>query len=162
MKAYEDLMNGSKATLESDEPEPLWYLKALPYGAYRQTAHWRQRKQDFLASCGPEPACARCGLRWIDHVTVTRRWHVDALTGQPCSARKKHAELREQKTTQPRPARFEVHHLRYDHLGHEPDEDLELVCAPCHNLAHFPDSHAAQWWAEILESGAIVNGTFYG
>jgi 5-methylcytosine-specific restriction endonuclease McrA len=30
---------------------------------------------------------------------------------------------------------LEVHHLRYDNLGHEPDEDLELLCLECHKLA---------------------------
>lgn len=30
---------------------------------------------------------------------------------------------------------LDVHHLRYTSLGHEPDEDLEVLCRPCHNAA---------------------------
>src|SRR3990167_495604 len=30
---------------------------------------------------------------------------------------------------------LEVHHLRYEHLGHEPDADLEVLCPPCHKMA---------------------------
>jgi len=26
----------------------------------------------------------------------------------------------------------QVHHLRYDNLGREPDKDLRAVCVPCH------------------------------
>jgi len=31
--------------------------------------------------------------------------------------------------------RLQVHHVRYDHLGNEPDEDLTVLCWYCH------------WWA---------------
>ena len=30
---------------------------------------------------------------------------------------------------------IEVHHLRYTNLGHEPDEDLEVLCWRCHRTA---------------------------
>lgn len=30
---------------------------------------------------------------------------------------------------------LEVHHLRYDNLGHEPDEDLQVLCLDCHPTA---------------------------
>ena len=30
---------------------------------------------------------------------------------------------------------LEVHHLRYTNLGHEPDEDLEVLCWRCHKAA---------------------------
>lgn len=29
-----------------------------------------------------------------------------------------------------------VHHLRYDNLGHEPDEDLCVLCPRCHGEIH--------------------------
>jgi 5-methylcytosine-specific restriction endonuclease McrA len=47
------------------------------------------------------------------------------------------------------PIRFNVHHTTYEHLGDERDEDLKLLCAACHNLVHFPDSHAAVHWANL-------------
>lgn len=31
---------------------------------------------------------------------------------------------------------MEIHHLRYDNLGHEPMEDLQVVCPTCHAAAH--------------------------
>ncbi|HSS10017.1 MAG TPA: HNH endonuclease signature motif containing protein [Acidimicrobiales bacterium] len=31
---------------------------------------------------------------------------------------------------------LEVHHVYYDHLGHEPDEDLVVLCARCHSRHH--------------------------
>lgn len=30
---------------------------------------------------------------------------------------------------------LDVHHLRYDNLGHEPDSDLEVLCWKCHKAA---------------------------
>jgi hypothetical protein len=30
--------------------------------------------------------------------------------------------------------RLEVHHLTYTNLGHEPDEDLQVLCLPCHKI----------------------------
>lgn len=31
--------------------------------------------------------------------------------------------------------RLEVHHLNYDHLGHEQDDDLMILCEGCHEHA---------------------------
>jgi 5-methylcytosine-specific restriction endonuclease McrA len=31
--------------------------------------------------------------------------------------------------------RLEVHHVRYDNLGAEPDDDLEALCPDCHRRA---------------------------
>lgn len=31
---------------------------------------------------------------------------------------------------------LDVHHLRYDSLGFEPDEDLEVLCVKCHKAEH--------------------------
>jgi hypothetical protein len=44
--------------------------------------------------------------------------------------------------------KFHVHHLTYAELGQEPDEHLAYVCSPCHNLIHYPESHAAQHWLQ--------------
>lgn len=33
-------------------------------------------------------------------------------------------------------AEFHIHHLRYDNLGQEPDEDLIAVCIRCHGMIH--------------------------
>lgn len=32
-----------------------------------------------------------------------------------------------------------VHHITYEHLGYEPDEDLLVVCQPCHEKLHKED-----------------------
>ena len=32
--------------------------------------------------------------------------------------------------------RLELHHLNYDNLGHEKDEDVILLCIPCHEAEH--------------------------
>lgn len=42
--------------------------------------------------------------------------------------------------------RFHVHHVSYKRLGYERDDDLILLCPPCHNLIHYPDSAAAHHW----------------
>lgn len=47
--------------------------------------------------------------------------------------------------------RFQVHHRTYDRLGYELDEDLILLCAPCHNLVHYPESLGAQHWLKFHE-----------
>ena len=31
---------------------------------------------------------------------------------------------------------LQVHHLRYTNLGHEPDEDLTVLCKNCHKKRH--------------------------
>jgi predicted HNH restriction endonuclease len=45
--------------------------------------------------------------------------------------------------------RFHVHHITYDHVGYELDTDLVLLCAPCHNLIHYPKSPGAQHWVRF-------------
>lgn len=47
--------------------------------------------------------------------------------------------------------RFNVHHVTYERLGQEDDHDLRLVCSPCHNLIHFPQSSAARHWVEATK-----------
>lgn len=45
-----------------------------------------------------------------------------------------------------------LHHLTYDHVGYEPWEDLQPLCAPCHRKVHHLD------WVpqDSLTSGGIV------
>jgi hypothetical protein len=45
--------------------------------------------------------------------------------------------------------RFHVHHITYERLGYELDSDLILLCAPCHNLIHYPQSPGAQHWVRF-------------
>lgn len=47
--------------------------------------------------------------------------------------------------------RFHVHHLSYERLGEEQDDDLVLLCSRCHNLVHYPESAAARFWRETVE-----------
>lgn len=44
--------------------------------------------------------------------------------------------------------KYHVHHLTYCRIGEENGSDLVIVCSPCHNLIHFPDSAAAKFWLE--------------
>ena len=44
---------------------------------------------------------------------------------------------------------FDVHHLTYERVGEELDSDLAVVCSPCHNLIHKPNSPAAKHWLSI-------------
>lgn len=100
--------------------EPLWLLKSLPYGDYRQTNWWRRRRDAYTALVEAREGTKRCEL---------------------CKA------------TTPNPAgivlRYHVHHITYVRLGQESDWDLRLLCSPCHNLVHYPDSNAAQHWASL-------------
>lgn len=105
---------------EGTPTEPVWYLRGLPYSEYRQSNWWRIRRDRYTATV----------------VAVYGR-----KTCEIC-------ELAAFETV-PLEVRFHVHHLAYDHLGDEPDDDLILLCPPCHNVVHYPDSQAAQHWLEI-------------
>ena len=96
--------------------EPIWWLRALPYSDYRATNHWRSRRERFIESVVAMDGCKRCSVCGL----------ADDDFGFRIS--------------------FHVHHRTYEHLGYEPDTDLALLCAPCHNVVHRPDSHAAQHW----------------
>jgi len=32
--------------------------------------------------------------------------------------------------------RFEVHHLNYDHIGSETEDDVRVLCHSCHDILH--------------------------
>jgi 5-methylcytosine-specific restriction endonuclease McrA len=100
--------------------EPLWLLKSLPYRDYSQTVWWRRRRDAYIAARAELPGSKRCEL--CGAVTPNK-------TGIGL--------------------RYHVHHISYERLGQEHDDDLRLLCSPCHNLVHYPDSNAARHWASL-------------
>lgn len=40
---------------------------------------------------------------------------------------------------------LEIHHLSYNRLGHERDEDLAFLCRSCHDSFHFAQRHLHGW-----------------
>jgi len=44
---------------------------------------------------------------------------------------------------------LQVHHLNYEHLGHEWDSDLQVCCVGCHERAH-PEQHATHFLGRYL------------
>lgn len=131
-----------------NDPEPLWYLRGLSYGVYRQTTHWVRRRRAFIDSLSAPGRlwCERCGLDQIGWVRVHKVWYLD-LDGKPCTAKSKlYPRKYEAIEWEPRLARFDVHHLTYERLGEELDGDLELLCHACHNLEHRENTVAARFW----------------
>lgn len=108
-------------------PEPIWYLKGVSYGVYRQSEWWRIRRAAFLDSHPFPLTCDNCGIDTLDYIEDEHR-----------------------------PPRFDVHHLSYDHLGDERDEDLQLLCHPCHNMIDKPESAAAMYWRAHLNAQALL------
>jgi hypothetical protein len=105
----------------SDAPmEPLWLLRSLPYADYRYTNWWKRRREAYIATVADPPGSKQCEL--CGFATPNR------------------AGI---------PLRFHVHHITYVRLGEEQDDDLRLLCAACHNLVHYPESHAARHWAAV-------------
>lgn len=98
--------------------EPQWYLRSIPYGDYRQSRWWRRRRELFV-----ETSKGTIGVMFCAICTNRARWD--------------HPEIE---------IRFHVHHLSYEKLGAEADNDLMLLCNACHNFLHFPDSAAARSW----------------
>lgn len=100
-------------------------------------------------------------LRSIAHSAYlqTHHWRrrrsvfLDSFTDKSCGL----CGLAERDETRELPIKFHVHHVSYARLGYELDDDLILLCAPCHNLVHFPDSRAARHWLMVCanDDGAI-------
>lgn len=134
-------------------PEPLWYLKGLPYGDYLQTDHWKSTRNNFLSMYEGALACDRCGLDVLDQVSYARKYHYrpEGNTMVECRSDAQGAMETYDTWYEDRTPRFNVHHKTYERLGEERMEDLELLCSPCHNVEHYPDSHAAQWWKTYLD-----------
>lgn len=101
--------------------EPIWYLKSIPRSEYYQTRHWQNRRESFKESFGNNIMCQCCGMV-----------QVESDSGE---------------TFEPR---WHVHHLTYENLGFESDEDLSLLCSACHNVVHKPESDAAIYWLNHL------------
>lgn len=114
--------------------EPLWLLRSIPYSEYRQSNWWRKRRETY-----------------IENVRVR-------FGAQLCEACRGHSYGQDRI-----PLRFHVHHVTYERLGEERDDDLALLCSACHNAVHFPDSHAAIYWlAWHLERGRDLQPSLIG
>jgi 5-methylcytosine-specific restriction endonuclease McrA len=135
------------------QAEPLWYLKGLPYGDYLTTDHWQIVRQNYRGMVEDQYGnlcCEWCGLDVVDQVEATRhtytRYDQKTTLTVECGPTHRDADHHEHFFMQDRFARFHVHHKTYERLGEEHWDDLVLLCSPCHNVVHFPTSHAAQWW----------------
>lgn len=113
-------------TQTAPEHEPLWLLKSIPYNEYLQTAWWKQRRQLYISQHESVfgKACSACGIE-DGQIAIANGNESDGIW-----------------------IRYHLHHLTYERIGEEQDEDLMLVCSPCHNAIHYPDSHAALYWVE--------------
>lgn len=141
-------------------PEPLWYLKSVPYGVYLTTDHWVLLKEDYknhLKESGDGALrCMRCGIESIGlEVWADSEW-VDEH-GVLCAPSKAGAWKRTERHSSLREPQWNVHHLTYERLGEEEFEDLELLCVMCHNLEHKPESHAAQYWVKHLQGRSYLH-----
>lgn len=103
------------------ENEPLWLLRSIPYSDYRMTIWWRRRRDAY-----EETVIRRLGMKDCEVCRIRGDTLRDDL-------------------------RFHVHHITYDRLGDEQDDDLILLCSMCHNAIHYPDSAAARHWVAYNE-----------
>jgi hypothetical protein len=129
----------------------------VPYWVYLNTDHWFLTKEMFkeqLRDSGPL-TCARCGIQRVGTVEMEEDYWVDER-GNECSRNMGGAEKRLRVWKTPREPQWDVHHLTYERLGCEEFEDLELLCCMCHNLEHYPESHAAKNWKEHLYRQALA------
>jgi hypothetical protein len=93
----------------------------MPYSDYRRSVWWNDRRLRYRTRV----ADGYHGYLYCEACSWPERWLEDG------------AELS---------MRFHVHHLTYERIGCELDDDLLLVCSPCHNAIHFPNSAAAKFW----------------
>jgi hypothetical protein len=124
--------------------EPVWYLRGLPYYDYLQTDHWDLFKESYLRYRFGDATvnCERCGLKFIG-----QDWFTVHVSEEDAEAGNTYVEG---EPPRPRQPRFNLHHLSYERLGQETFEDVILLCSPCHNVEHHPESHAAQYWVKHL------------
>ena len=105
-------------------------LKALPWGEYIKTNHWKKFSKSLL---DPEDVvCDICGIS---------RWDGIYTRGKKKGKRKR---LRQ----------FQCHHKHYNNLGHESRDDVIVTCAQCHETIHNIEklsSHRGGIWATIYE-----------
>lgn len=55
-----------RGALAEKPTESIWYLRSISYGDYRQTVHWRKRRDAYRAIL-PWNECALCGLDEREH-----------------------------------------------------------------------------------------------
>lgn len=116
------------ASRRSMDEEPLWYLKSVPYGTYLQSRHWKAFREEFF--------------EWFkashSHSLRCERCGIETIDGH----------------TEPQ---WNVHHKTYERLGEEEFGDVELLCLMCHNLEHYPESHAAKYWVKHLQGRSYLH-----
>lgn len=111
--------------LASGEVHPDRVLAAPPFDLDRE-AFFRSVRRQVIDEYGQAVRQARYAAyhRWLESDAWEEiRRRVGCRNGGRCEA------------CGERPIQ-DVHHLNYDHLGDERDEDLRGLCRPCHELAH--------------------------
>lgn len=125
---------------EHSKQEPVWFLRCIPYGEYiNHSRWWEYRRGLFLEKWDGTCHCCdeqiKIPIPDQGQYPVIDRRLGEAITRLPFAI---------------------VHHLRYDNLRDEPDEDLSVVCSPCHQLIHHPKSwQARNWLAEHEDPGKL-------
>lgn len=114
-------------------------LRRIPYCEYTHSRWWKFRKQQYLADRilhRGEGALLECDC-CCQHVTSYERLNDGRrqIDGWP---------------------RFHLHHVSYENLGNERDEDLRWVCSPCHNLIHLPESKAAIYYVAMFGDSELL------
>lgn len=133
--------------------EPLWYLRGLSYSAYRKSEHWRRLRREFRDWAVQQGRfhCWRCGLKEIDEVAQVYVWYLDVFKIRCKKNSRKYPTEHRAVVWEKRLPQLDTHHRTYENLGVETFDDLELLCHPCHNMHHNPDSNAGRAWAYYLQ-----------
>lgn len=112
----------TRRPIATRQPEPEYLLRSLPYVDYRNSVWWKQRRDRYRETVKEKGG---------KNVLYCELCMIAVFVGGNVP--------------------WHVHHISYERLGAETDDDLLHVCSPCHNLIHFPESHAAQHWhAHVL------------
>lgn len=61
---------------------------------------------------------------------------------------------------------FVLHHITYEHVGHETREDVQILCASCHNILHtllrkIPNTEAVKEIQEVVKKYFIYEPGAY-
>lgn len=140
------------------QAEPLWYLRAVPYSTYLNTDHWQLLRRQFLQMREEFGglSCDRCGIKELDEV-VEEKILTKAELEDNTYVHHTGNDGRERTTRWVmRQPQWNVHHKTYERLGEEEFNDLQLLCVMCHNLEHFPESHAARYWVGYLQEKSFT------
>lgn len=129
--------------------EPLEYLLGLPYTNYIHSLHWHRVRDEILAQRPRE--CEFCHIETVCVVEVLHSgvgrqdaqgvWH---------DSQAKDAIAYAYTTFEPRPPTLVVHHITYDNMGQERDEDLVLLCVSCHAVVHDRQNASTRNWRASL------------